>query len=121
MEKELEILFTLWFQRRCYHMVEIIDIDKVMALSNEAYEKILLDKWSHAKSKDKESTKGFFHLETLYYRFMDVFNKISLLFLLTLVASIISSMFSWIKHCKFLENISKVNMLRVRLFKFLKI
>jgi len=92
-----------------------------MALSNEAYEKILLDNGSNAKSKDKESTKGFFHLETLYYRFIDVFNKISLLFLLTLVASIISSMFSWITHCKFLEIISTINMLRMRLFKFLNI
>jgi hypothetical protein len=33
---------------------------KMMALSNEAYEKLFLDKWSHAKKKDKESTKGLF-------------------------------------------------------------
>jgi hypothetical protein len=31
-----------------------------MALSDEAYEKLLLDKWSHAKCKDKERIQGLF-------------------------------------------------------------
>jgi hypothetical protein len=37
-----------------------LDFAKMMALFDDAYEKLLLDKWSHAKSKDKESTKGLF-------------------------------------------------------------
>jgi hypothetical protein len=37
-----------------------LDSSKMMALSNKAFEKLFLDKWSHAKSKAKESTKGLF-------------------------------------------------------------
>jgi hypothetical protein len=36
------------------------DYVKMMTLSDEAFEKLFLDKWSHAKSKNKESTKGLF-------------------------------------------------------------
>jgi hypothetical protein len=32
----------------------------MMALSDEEYEKLLLEKWSHANSKDKESIEGLF-------------------------------------------------------------
>jgi hypothetical protein len=32
----------------------------MMAIFDEAYEKILLDKWSNSKSKDKERTKDLF-------------------------------------------------------------
>jgi hypothetical protein len=32
----------------------------MMTLSNEEFEKVLLDKWSKSKSKDKEITKGLF-------------------------------------------------------------
>jgi hypothetical protein len=59
MEKELETLpfgfkedATIWWQS--------LDFAKMMVLSNEAYEKLLLDKWSHAKSKDKKNTKDLF-------------------------------------------------------------
>jgi hypothetical protein len=31
-----------------------------MSLSEEALENLLLDKWSHTKSKDKDNTKGLF-------------------------------------------------------------
>jgi hypothetical protein len=31
-----------------------------MSLSEEALEKLLLDKWSHTKCKDKDITKGLF-------------------------------------------------------------
>jgi hypothetical protein len=50
-------------------------------LSDEEYEKVFLDRWSHVGKKDKESTKGLFSCENFYYRFMDVFNRKMLLFL----------------------------------------
>jgi hypothetical protein len=31
-----------------------------VALSNEAYEKLVIDQWSHTKYKDKENTNGLF-------------------------------------------------------------
>jgi hypothetical protein len=44
----------------------------------------------------KGEIRVYFHVENLYYEFMDVFkNKISL-FLLTLVANKILSMFNWL-------------------------
>jgi hypothetical protein len=43
----------------------------------------------------------YFHVTNLYYRFMVVFIKKMSLFLLTLVACIILSMFSWLMDCKF--------------------
>jgi hypothetical protein len=68
----------------------------------EKLKKILLDKWSHGENKDKERTKSLpFHVKNLYYRFMVVFIKKISLFLLTLVACIILSMFSWLIDCKF--------------------
>jgi hypothetical protein len=39
---------------------ELLSYEKMKVLSDEAYEKIFLDKWSHAMKKDKESTKVFF-------------------------------------------------------------
>jgi hypothetical protein len=46
-----------------------------MALSNEAYEKLVIDQWSHTSVRINKATMVYFHLETLYYRFMDVFIK----------------------------------------------
>ena len=37
-----------------------LDHDKMMGIFDEAFEKFLLEKWSHAKSKYKERTKGLF-------------------------------------------------------------
>jgi hypothetical protein len=37
-----------------------LDSTKMMALFDEAFEKLFLDKWSHAKSKNKEGTKDLF-------------------------------------------------------------
>ena len=37
-----------------------LDHDKMMGIFNEAFEKILLAKWSHAKNKYKERTKVLF-------------------------------------------------------------
>jgi hypothetical protein len=73
------------------------------------------------ENKIQISPRVYFHVATLYYRFRDVFrNKISL-FLLTLVAFIILSMFSWLIYCKFLQRIFKAHKLRVKVFKFLNI
>jgi hypothetical protein len=60
-------------------------------------------------------------METLYYRFMVVFTKKRSLFLLTLVANKILSMFNWLIDCKFLQRIFKAHRLRVKMFKFLNI
>jgi hypothetical protein len=102
---------TIWWNSLNYR--------KMMALSDEEFEKVFLEKWSHAKSKERR--KGYFHVEILYYRFMDVFIKKISLFLLTLVACIILSMFSWLIDCKFLQRMFKAHRLRVKMFKFLKI
>jgi hypothetical protein len=37
-----------------------------MSLSEEALEKLLLDKWSHTKSKDKDITKSLFSCGQIY-------------------------------------------------------
>jgi hypothetical protein len=37
-----------------------LDYDKMMALSDEEFEKVFLDKWSHMKCKDKDITKSLF-------------------------------------------------------------
>jgi hypothetical protein len=84
-------------------------------------EKLFLDKWSHTKCKDKDNTKGLFSCENLYYRFMVVFIKKMSLFLLTLVANKILSMFSWLIDCKFLQRIFIAHRLLINMFKFLKI
>jgi hypothetical protein len=60
MERELKILLPYGFKEDVAIWWQSLDFAKMMALSNEAYEKLLLDKWSHAKSKDKEITKGLF-------------------------------------------------------------
>jgi hypothetical protein len=70
--------------------------------------------------KDKKRLGIYFHVTTSYYRFMDVFNKRRSLFLLTLVASIISSMLIWLKYCKFTNNIQSTQV-EVKMFKFLNI
>jgi hypothetical protein len=69
----------------------------------------------------KRVPSACFHAQTFYYGFMDVFNNRRSLLLLTLVASIISSMFTWLKECKFLQSIFKAHGLRVRMFNFLNI
>jgi hypothetical protein len=69
----------------------------------------------------KESIRVYFHVENLYYRFMVVFIKKISLFLLTPVADIILSMFSWLIDCKFLQRIFKSHRSKVKKFKFLKI
>ena len=33
---------------------------QIMTLSDEEFEKLFLDRWSHTKCKDEESTKGLF-------------------------------------------------------------
>jgi hypothetical protein len=69
----------------------------------------------------KGETSVYFQVENLYYRFMVVFIKKMSLFLLTLVANKILSMFSWLIDCKFLQRISKADRLRVKMLKFLNI
>jgi hypothetical protein len=80
---------------------------ELMALSNEVYEKLVIDQWSHTSVRIKKAPMVYFHLETLYYRFMDVFIKKRSLFLLNLVANKILSMFSWLMDCKFLQIICR--------------
>jgi hypothetical protein len=92
-----------------------------MGISDEAFEKFLLEKFYHAKSKEKEKTKGFFAYEPRSCRFMDVFIKKISLFILTLVSCIILSMFNWLIDCKFLQRIFKSYKSRVKIFKFLNI
>jgi len=68
---------SLWPEKWKYHINhdfmkdarkwwQSMDHDKMMGISDEAFEKILLDKWPHAnESKYKESTKGLFSYGTL--------------------------------------------------------
>jgi hypothetical protein len=92
-----------------------------MSLFEEALEKLILEKWFHMKSKDKDIPRVYFHVENLYYKFMVVFiNKMSL-FLLTLVANKILSIFSWLIDCKFRQRIFKANRLQMKMLNFLKI
>jgi hypothetical protein len=69
----------------------------------------------------KRELGSYFHMTNSYFRFTDVFNKRSSLFLLTLVAIIISSKLISLKNCKFLQRIFKARKLRVKMFKFLNI
>jgi hypothetical protein len=62
-----------------------------------------------------------FHVETSYCRFMDVFDKRRSLFMLTLLASITSSMLTWIKYFKFPQRIFKMHKLKEKTFMFLNI
>jgi hypothetical protein len=94
---------------------------KMMSLLDEEFEKVLLNRRSHVGKKDTENTKSFFSCGNLSYRFMDAFNKKSLLFLVTLVACIILSMLIWIKGCKYMERIFKAHILKVKIFKLLNI
>jgi hypothetical protein len=87
MEREVEISYTLWFHKDARTWWQSLDHDKMMGISDEAFEKLILDKWSHAKVNIKRTPRVYFHMETLYYRFMDVFIKKISLFLLTLVAA----------------------------------
>jgi hypothetical protein len=119
MGKYMEILSVnlrddanIWWNLRQYNKND---------LSNEEYEKAFLNRWSHVVKKDKKSTRDLFSCVTSYYRFMEVFSKRRSLFLLTLVANIISSMLTWLKHCKFPHRIFKSHKMRVKMFKFLKI
>jgi hypothetical protein len=77
------------------------DYKEMMTLSNGEFEKILLDKWSHRKIRIQREPRVYFHVTNIYYRFMVVFIKKMSLFLLTLVACIILSMFSWLINYKF--------------------
>jgi hypothetical protein len=52
---------------------QLLDHDKMVGISNEEIEKIILERWYHVKKGDKENTKDLFHVETLYYRFMVIF------------------------------------------------
>jgi hypothetical protein len=38
----------------------LLNHGKIKALSDEAYEKIFLDRWSHVVKKDKKSTRDLF-------------------------------------------------------------
>jgi hypothetical protein len=64
-----------------------LDHAKMMTLFDEAFEKVLLNRWSHVGKLIQSTPKVYFHLATPYYRSMDKFNKRRLLFLLTLVAN----------------------------------
>jgi hypothetical protein len=111
-ESFIKEIKSAW-EENCPHWVDLklqgdaaiwwksLDYKEMITLSNGEFEKILLDKWSHGENKDKERTKSLFHVKNLYYRFMVVFIKKILLFLLTLAACIILSMFSWSIECKF--------------------
>jgi hypothetical protein len=72
------------------------------------------------KNRIQRAPRVYFHVETLYYRFMDVFIKKISLFLLTLVACIILSMSSWLIDCKYLQRIFKLHRLKVKIFMSLK-
>ena len=37
-----------------------LNYDKMMTLSDEEFEQVFLDKWSHAKKKDIDNNKGLF-------------------------------------------------------------
>ena len=69
----------------------------------------------------KTSPRVYFHVEILYYRFMVVFIRKRLLFLLTLVACILLSIFSWLILYKFLERMFNTHRLWVKMFKILNI
>jgi hypothetical protein len=71
----------------------------------------------------QRSPRVSFHVGTLYYRFMDAFNKKRLFFLLNLARQQFLSMFSWLIDCKLLQRISKVKRVddqSVQFFKDLK-
>jgi hypothetical protein len=103
-------------------MVEsLTDYKKMMALSDEEFEKLFLDKWSHAKSKDKECTKGLFSCGKSILQVHGCIHKENIIVSINPSCNIILSMFSWLIDCKFLQRIFKAHRLRVKMFKFLKI
>jgi hypothetical protein len=69
----------------------------------------------------KGEIRVYFHVENLYYKFMDVFKKKISLFLLTLVANKILSMFNWLIDYQLQPKIFKAHKLQVKMHKFLNI
>jgi hypothetical protein len=49
----------------------------MMALSNQEYKKIFLDKWYHIVTKDKKSTQDLFSCVNFILQVHGVFNKSS--------------------------------------------
>lgn len=52
-----------------------LDETKLYKLSDEEFEKVLLDKWSHARKQENETHKGLFLLVYPYCKFIDVFKR----------------------------------------------
>jgi hypothetical protein len=45
--------------------VELLDLDKMNALSDKEFEKVFLDTWSHVVKKDKKNTNDLFSCDNL--------------------------------------------------------
>jgi hypothetical protein len=60
MGKVMEILGRLEFKGDAAIWWNFLNYDKMKALSDEEYEKVFLDKWSHVVKKDKKSTRDLF-------------------------------------------------------------
>jgi hypothetical protein len=104
---------TIWWKSLNYN--------KMMALSDEEFEKLFLDKWSHAKKNDKERNKGLFSCGNSILQVHGCIQQEKVI-----VSINPSCMHNFInvnlvKGCKYLQIIFKAHRLKVKIFKILKI
>ena len=69
-KSQWENSWRLWIDAYFKHDVKVwwcsLDSRKIKALSNEDFEQVFLDKWSHAKNKYKVGHKGLFSIFKVY-------------------------------------------------------
>ena len=94
-----------------------LDSRKMDALSDEEFEQVFLDKWSHAKNKYQVEHKGLFSI----LKFHGCIQKENIVVSISLSCKHNFIHVNLAKNCKFLPSIFKAHRLMVKIFKFLKI
>jgi hypothetical protein len=117
-KREWKFVYTMVSKKMLAYGGNHLTIVRLMTLSNEAYEKLNLDKWSHAKCKDKESTKGLFSCGNSILQVHGCIQQEKVIVSINPSCNKILSMFSWLIDCKFLQRIFKTHRLRVKMFIF---
>jgi hypothetical protein len=121
MEREVENFVDWGFKGDALIWWKSFHHSEWMSLSEEALEKLLLDKWSHTKSKDKDITKSLFSCGKSILQVHGCIHKENVIVSINPSCNKILSIFSWLIDCKFLQRIFKAHRLRVKMLKFLKI
>jgi hypothetical protein len=91
----------------------------MMALSDEAFEKLILDRWSHVGKTHIEHTKGLFSCGKSILQVHGCIQQEKVI--VSINPSCQQKFISWLIDCEFLQGIFKADKLRVNMFKFLNI